>query len=411
MSAQASSSARIFISYRRQDTAAYAAHLHDALSRRFGRARVFRDLDTIAPGQDYADVIERAISATTAVIVLIGPRWATIKGPDGARLDDRDDLLRVEIETALAKGVTVIPVLVAGAKMPEKKRLPPTIADLADLNAEIFSWHEDVARLGRQIVAAERERQERAAAAERDRLDLSLGLDLGARGHQSWATDAMTVVTKAMETSLQNQGHATKLSGSDLFKSLQKIAQMRNPKADIATQGYLFDDLVHVIDVTGVKATRSGVRYIARSYPLASRDEIVGQIRLRRPVLAAAQVRASWLTPPTSTDGRLVVSDSDMIQGGVVVAVLGWNPTSSEFIFVTPWPDWGDHGKGTMSVDAAALAIQGELRSIEGPTGTKASLQRIPVARWTRRPWSTQVVSMQPVTTPARVDRSRSPPW
>lgn len=368
MPARTSSAARIFISYRRQDTAAYAAHLHDTLCRRFGQARVFRDLDTIAPGQDYPDVIERAISATTAVIVLIGPRWATIEGPDGSRrLDDPEDLLRVEIETALAKEVTLIPVLVGGASMPAKKDLPPKIAELADHNAEIFSWHEDVARLGKQIAAAERERQKRAAAAaaERDRLDLSLGLDLGAPGDEGRATDPMIVVTKAMETSLQNQGHATKLSGADIFKSLQKIAKKRDPKADVATQGYQFIDLVRVIDVIGVKAARSGARYIARSYPLTSRDEIVEQIRLKRPVLASAQVWASWLTPPTSTDGRLIVSDNDPIQGGMVVAVLGWNPTSSEFIFVTPWPEWGDHGKGTMSVDAAALAMPGDLRSIE----------------------------------------------
>ena len=251
--------------------------------------------------------------------------------------------------------------------MPAKKDLPEEIADLADHNAEIFSWHEDVARLGRQVAAAERERQKRAAAAaaERDRLDLSLGLDLGVPGDEGWATDPMIVVTKAMEKSLQNQGHATKLSGPDIFKSLQEIAKKRNPKADIATQGYQFIDLIRVIDVIGVKAARSRDRYIARSYPLASRDEIVGQIRLRRPVLAEAQVSASWWTPPTSTDGRLVVSDNDQIQGGIVLAVLGWNPTSNEFIFVTPWPEWGDHGKGTMSIDAATRAMQGDLRSIE----------------------------------------------
>jgi hypothetical protein len=251
--------------------------------------------------------------------------------------------------------------------MPAKNDLPPTIAELADHNAQTLGWHKDIARLGKQIGAAERERQERAAAAaaERDRLDLSLGLDLGAAGDEGWATDPMIVVTKAMETSLQNQGQTAELSGLDMFQSLQEIAKQRDPKADIATQGYRFLDLVRVIDVTGVKAARSGDRYIARSYPLASRDDIVEQIRLKRPVLAEAQVRESWFSPPTSADGCLVVSDNDQITGAIVVAVLGWNPTSSEFIFVTPWPEWGDRGKGRMSVDAAALAMRGDLRSIE----------------------------------------------
>lgn len=365
---QESATARIFISYRRQETAAYAAHLHDSLGRRFGRARVFRDVDTIAPGEDYPEVIERAIGATTVVIVLIGPRWVTIAGRNGGRrLEDPADFVRIEIETALARGVTLIPVLVGGAAMPAKEDLPATMAEFADRNAVGFGWHNDVARVGRQIAAAERERLEREAAAiaERERLDLSLGLEFGVPGEAGWATDPMIVVTKAMEISLQAQGQAIELCGRDIYSSLQKLSKKRDRAADIASQGYRFMDLVRVIDVIGVKAAHSAERYIARSYRLPSRDQIVGQLRLGRPVLAEATVSSSWFVPPTSADGRLVVSGNDQVQGGIVLAVLGWEPSANELTFLTPWPEWGDHGRGRMSVEASAIVIGNEIRSVE----------------------------------------------
>src|SRR5690349_17582213 len=80
---------RIFISYRRDDTAASAEHLYASLSRRFGKDKVFRDVVTIGPGDDFADEIERAIAGTSVFIALIGRRWLTIKSRDGRRrLDD-----------------------------------------------------------------------------------------------------------------------------------------------------------------------------------------------------------------------------------------------------------------------------------------------------------------------------------
>jgi hypothetical protein len=40
-----------FISYRREDAAGYAGRLRESLERRLGTARVFRDVDTLRPGQ------------------------------------------------------------------------------------------------------------------------------------------------------------------------------------------------------------------------------------------------------------------------------------------------------------------------------------------------------------------------
>ena len=49
----------IFISYRRSDSSGYGGRLQDELADRFGEAQVFRDVDTIRPGVDFAEVINR----------------------------------------------------------------------------------------------------------------------------------------------------------------------------------------------------------------------------------------------------------------------------------------------------------------------------------------------------------------
>jgi|SRR5216684_3770692 len=152
------SQTRIFISYHRGDTDPAAAHLHASLARRFGIDRVFRDRATIQPGQDFAKVIDAAISATSVVIALIGRRWLTTKMRGKRHLKKPTDYVGLELESALRHKVQVIPVLVDGARMPTRRDLPASIGDLADRNA----WHEGIARLGHRIAQIQLERAERA---------------------------------------------------------------------------------------------------------------------------------------------------------------------------------------------------------------------------------------------------------
>lgn len=142
----------VFISYRRDDTSGHAGRLADALGARFGRRRVFMDIDAISPGVDFEERINQALASCDAALVLIGDDWLTLRTPDGRRrLDDPEDFVRKEAAAALARpGVTVVPVLVEGAKMPPADRLPPDIAALARRHAFELSdtrWRYDVGRL------------------------------------------------------------------------------------------------------------------------------------------------------------------------------------------------------------------------------------------------------------------------
>lgn len=145
------SSARIFISYRRADSAGWAGRLHGDLRDRFGADRVFRDV-AIAPGVDFRHHIESVMDDCEVLLAVIGPRWATITGPSGRpRLEAPDDLVRLEIERALTRpDVRVIPVLVEGAAMPAADDLPEGLRPLTRRNAlEVtdLRWEYDVDRL------------------------------------------------------------------------------------------------------------------------------------------------------------------------------------------------------------------------------------------------------------------------
>jgi TIR domain len=142
----------VFISYRRADTADAAGRLAADLIERFGRSRVFIDVDSIPLATKFEDRIQAALESCQVVLVLIGDRWLAAKLPSGGRrLDDARDYVRQEVSAALKRDdVTVVPVLVEGARMPSREELPPEISALSQINAVDLShkrWRADVGAL------------------------------------------------------------------------------------------------------------------------------------------------------------------------------------------------------------------------------------------------------------------------
>jgi len=126
----------IFINYRREDTSAYAGRLYDALVGHFGPNRVFIDIDTIRPGEDFREVIQRTCTSCEVLLAVIGKNWMKSRDKKGkSRLHNENDLVRMEIASALEKRLHVIPVLVGGAEMPEPSTLPQDLQSLAFRNA------------------------------------------------------------------------------------------------------------------------------------------------------------------------------------------------------------------------------------------------------------------------------------
>ena len=125
---------KVFISYRRSDSQAQTGRLYDRLNRAFP-GMFFRDVSEIGVGVDFVAHVERAVGASVALIAVIGPTWASASDERGRRLDVADDFVRVEIRTALARKIRIIPVLVGNAEMVDDDHLPEDLKPLTRWNA------------------------------------------------------------------------------------------------------------------------------------------------------------------------------------------------------------------------------------------------------------------------------------
>jgi TIR domain-containing protein len=141
----------IFISYRRQDTAAYAGRIYDRLSAKYGENNVFMDIDRIEPGQDFVEVINHSVAEAGVLLVLIGREWIKMTDKSGvSRLNNPEDFVRLEILAGLEQKTVIIPVLLADAEMPPAQALPPPLQPFTRRNAIEISdsrFHSDVDRL------------------------------------------------------------------------------------------------------------------------------------------------------------------------------------------------------------------------------------------------------------------------
>ncbi|WP_051301925.1 TIR domain-containing protein [Sedimenticola selenatireducens] len=147
----------IFISYRREDSAGYAGRLYDRLAAHFGVERVFMDVEGIAPGTDFVDAIERAVTSCKVLIVLIGNEWTGIVDGSGRRrLDDPNDFIRLETSTALKRDIRVVPVLLEGAQMPRVDELPDELSSLSRRQAIEISHKQWEASTGNLIEALDK---------------------------------------------------------------------------------------------------------------------------------------------------------------------------------------------------------------------------------------------------------------
>lgn len=135
---------KLFISYRRADSAATCDRIYERLAAHFGRDSVFKDIQNIGLGSDFRQVIQQVIAQCNVQLVVIGPQWISIKDERGRRrLDDPADLVRQEVEAALERKIQVIPVLVQGASLPPAKNLPSSLRKLPNLNSAHVRYDPD----------------------------------------------------------------------------------------------------------------------------------------------------------------------------------------------------------------------------------------------------------------------------
>jgi hypothetical protein len=148
-------SSKVFISYRRDDSAGHAGRVYDRLEREFGRDLLFMDVDAIPLGVNFIKVLRNEVAKCDVLLAVIGPNWLNVGDEQGhRRLDNPSDFVRIEIGTALQRDIPVIPILLDGAKIPRAEQLPDDIQELAvrnGLDVRNASFHIDMDKLIRAL--------------------------------------------------------------------------------------------------------------------------------------------------------------------------------------------------------------------------------------------------------------------
>jgi len=117
--------AKIFISYRREDSQYAVDRIYEALRRRLKKRDIFMDVDDIPKGVDFVEYLSAKVAQCETLVAVIGPQWLTVTDKDGSRrLNNPEDFVRIEIVAALKRGIPVVPVLLDGTPMPTAAQLP-----------------------------------------------------------------------------------------------------------------------------------------------------------------------------------------------------------------------------------------------------------------------------------------------
>jgi hypothetical protein len=151
----------VFINYRSADQPFGAAAIHDALARRFGAEKVFRDCVSMEAGEEYPKALRENLERAHVLVAVIGPHWLDLTEPEtgSALIRRRNDWVRWEIARAFQRNIPVVPVRLTDTpdSGPRIRRadLPDDIERLADLQMHDISqrrFGDDVERLAARLV-------------------------------------------------------------------------------------------------------------------------------------------------------------------------------------------------------------------------------------------------------------------
>jgi TIR domain len=145
----------VILSYRREDSAGVTGRIFDRLVQEFGTDRVFMDIDSMPAGVDFHDHLQAILAGCGALLVVIGKSWRSQRKGQPPRIMDPDDWVRIEVETALERGIPVVPLLIDGASLPSRDQLPESLWPLLRRNAMPVDsgrdFHSQLSRLVRDL--------------------------------------------------------------------------------------------------------------------------------------------------------------------------------------------------------------------------------------------------------------------
>jgi allophanate hydrolase subunit 1 len=322
------SAGRVFISYRREDTAWQALPLFDRLAHRYGSGQIFKDVDSIQLGDDFVQKITTAVASCDVLLALIGEQWLTITDEHGtARLDHPDDYVRLEIEAALTRNIRVIPILVAGARMPRPDQLPPSLAKLVRRHALELSpshFESDISRLQnaldraladlntQRVAKLRRQSREHAAAQDWDAVlavnDQLAALDPAAADADDLASTARERITRRREAEQANAAHRRRID--QLQRQIREHAAAQDWDAVLA-----INDLLAALDPAA--ADPDGQASVAREQITRRREAEQADAARRRRIERLRQIREGAAAQDWNAFRAVVLDSAAADPGGM----------------------------------------------------------------------------------------------
>jgi TIR domain-containing protein len=171
--------AKVFISYRRADSAGHAGRVHDRLEQEFGPDLLFMDVEAIPLGVDFVKALGEEVAKCEVLLAIIGPGWLDTRDEEGhRRLENPHDFVRIEIAAALKRNIPVIPILPEGTALPKAGQLPDDLKNLIlrnGLNVRYASFHRDMGKLIQALRDLKLPQESAPAAATKQSTDASKG--------------------------------------------------------------------------------------------------------------------------------------------------------------------------------------------------------------------------------------------
>jgi len=115
-----------------------AGRIYDRLVAHHGSESIFMDVDNVPYGANFREHIQAVFRSTEVLVAVIGHQWLGHQAQGTSRIHDKNDPVRIEIQTALQEQVLVIPVLIDGAKC----RIPTSFHQTSGISpiAMLFTW-------------------------------------------------------------------------------------------------------------------------------------------------------------------------------------------------------------------------------------------------------------------------------
>ena len=147
---------QVFISYKRGDAEIAAALVADKIDAAGGPGTAFLAPRSLTLGIDFNEAIHDALHRSAVLVAVIGPSWLRESAAGGRQLTPEERVARMvatEVQTAIDRGIPVVPILTEGAQLPSVDQLPASMSSLSRCQG-LFLRTESIASDIDQLVAS-----------------------------------------------------------------------------------------------------------------------------------------------------------------------------------------------------------------------------------------------------------------